>query len=96
MQYGSLKELREDIDRVDYEILQLIAKRKDIVAKAAFFKSSVEEIKSDDRISDVISKARHNALALGVSPELVSKIYKDMIEDMVETEIAQFRNVSNF
>jgi len=96
MKFESLESLRDEIDSVDLEILKLIAKRKDIVKEAASFKTSIDEIKSDSRISDVISKARHNALALGVSPELVSKIYKEMIEDMVETEIAQFQNVTNF
>jgi len=96
MSYNSLKELRVAIDEVDFEILSLIAKRKNIVKQAAKFKHSIDEIKSDERIDDVISKARHNALSLGVSPELVSIIYKNMIEDMVETELAQFQNVSNF
>jgi len=96
MSYKSLEEVRIAIDKVDFEILSLIAKRKNIVKEAAKFKHSIDEIKSDDRIDDVISKARHNALSLGVSPELVTIIYKSMIEDMVETEIAQFQNVSNF
>jgi isochorismate pyruvate lyase len=96
MKYSSLKELREDIDRVDYKILELISQRKNIVRHAASFKTSIDDVKSSERIDDVISKARHNALALGVSPELVSKIYKEMIEDMVETEIAQFRNTKTF
>ena len=93
---NSLEEVRAEVDRVDAEILKLIAKRKDYIKQAAKFKHSVEEIKTDERIDEVLSNARHNALRLGVSPDLVTTIYKAMIDDMVEAEIAQFRNISNF
>ena len=92
----SLEEVREEIDKVDAAILELIAKRKNYIKQAAKFKHSIEEIKTDERIDKVLSNARHNALRLGVSPDLVTKIYKAMIDDMVETEISQFRNISNF
>jgi len=92
----SLEEVRDQIDKVDAKILELIAQRKDYIKQAAKFKHSVEEIKTDDRIDEVLSNARHNALRLGVSPDLVTTIYKAMIDDMVEAEIAQFRNISNF
>ena len=93
---ASLEEVRDEIDKIDDQILELIAKRKDMVKQAANFKHSVEEIKADDRIDHVIDKVRHKALVLGVSPNMVTDIYRQMIEDMVETEIAQFRNAKNF
>ncbi len=93
---SSLEEVRAEVDKVDAKILELIAKRKDLIKQAANFKHSVDEIKTDERIDEVLSNARHNALRLGVSPDLVTTIYKAMIDDMVEAEIAQFRNVSNF
>ena len=93
---NSLKDVREQIDKVDEKILELIALRKDYVKQAANFKNSVEEIKSDERLDEVLSNVRHNALRLGVSPDLATTIYKAMIDEMVETEIAEFRNISNF
>ncbi len=93
---NSLEEVREEIDKIDDQILELIAKRKDMVKQAANFKHSVEEIKADERIDHVMDRIRHRALTLGVSPNLAAEIYARMIDDMVETEIAQFRNVTNF
>ena len=92
----SLEEVRDEIDKIDDQILELIAKRKDMVKQAANFKHSVDEIKADDRIDHVIDRVRHKALTLRVSPNMVTDIYRQMIEDMVETEIAQFRNAKNF
>ncbi len=92
----SLQEVRDEIDKIDEQIINLIAARKDYVKQAANFKDSVEEIKSDERIEDVINRVRHQALSLGLSPNMVAEIYTKMIDDMVETEIAQFRNAKNF
>ena len=88
----SLEEIREEVDKIDEQILQLIAQRKDLIKQAAKFKHSVEEIKTDERVEYVIDRARHLALTLGVNPNMVSDIYKTMIDEMVESEIAEFQN----
>jgi len=93
---NSLNEVRSEIDKVDVQIIKLIALRKDYVKQAANFKNTVEEIKADNRVDDVLSKVRHQALSLSLSPNLVAEIYTRMIDDMVETEIAEFRNVKTF
>ncbi len=93
---NSLNEVRQEIDKVDEKIIELIAQRKDYVKHAASFKNTIDEIKADDRVDDVLNKVRHQALSLSLSPNLVAEIYQRMIDDMVETEIAQFRNVTTF
>jgi isochorismate pyruvate lyase len=93
---NSLEEVRVEVDKVDEEILHLIAKRKELIKQAAKFKHSIDEVKADDRVDYVIDHARHLALTLGVSPNMVTEIYKIMIDDMVESEIAEFQNAKNF
>jgi len=92
----SLNEVREEIDKVDEDILHLIAKRKEYVKQAAKFKHSVDEVKAEDRVAHVVDHVRNVALSLGVSPNMVTDIYTQMIEEMVETEIAEFQNAKNF
>ncbi len=92
----SLEEVRKEIDRVDEEILHLIAERKDFIKQAAKFKHSIDEIKADERVDFVLDRARHLALTLGVNPNMVSQIYRIMIDEMVENEIAEFQNAKNF
>jgi len=93
---NSLDEVRDEIDEVDKQIIKLIAQRKDYVKQAAKFKNTIDEIKADDRVDDVLNKVRHQALSMSLSPNLVAELYRLMIDDMVETEIAQFRNTKNF
>ena len=92
----TLEELRKEVDKVDEKIVELIAVRNDYIKQAAGFKQSVDEIKSDDRIDDVLNHVRHKALMLGVSPNMVADIYRKMIDEMVETEIAELRNRGAF
>ena len=88
----TLDEAREKIDIVDKEIVALIAKRNGYIKQIAHFKTSIEEVKAEDRIADVISKVRAQAISLDLSPNLINDLYVRMIDGMVESEIAEFRN----
>ena len=92
----TLDEAREQIDKVDEEIVALIAKRNDYIKQIAHFKTSIEEVKAEDRISDVISRVREQAISLGLSPNLINDLYVRMIDAMVESEIAEFENAKGF
>ncbi len=89
---STLDEAREKIDSVDKEIVALIAKRNDYIKQIAHFKTSVDEVKAEERISDVISHVREQAISLDLSPNLINELYVRMIDGMVESEIAEFRN----
>ena len=95
-QCTSLQEVRDQIDHLDDQIVELIAIRNSYVKQAATFKESIEEVKAPERVDAVLQKVRHKALALNLSPNLISKLYKIMINEMVESEIAEFRNGRNF
>lgn len=92
----TLEEAREKIDKVDEEIVKLIAKRNDYIKQIAHFKTSVDEIKAEDRIEDVISRVRAQAISLGLSPNLINELYVTMIDAMVESEVAEFNNATSF
>ena len=91
-QCSTLDEARLEIDKVDKEIVKLIARRNDYIKQIAHFKTSIDEVKAEDRIDDVISKVRAQAIELDLSPNLINDLYIRMIDGMVESEIAEFRN----
>jgi isochorismate pyruvate lyase len=93
---NSLEEARVEIDKVDNKIVELIAMRNAYIKQIAHFKNSVEEVKSDDRISGVVSRARAKAIELDLSPNLINDIFVRLIDEMVESEIAEFKNAKNF
>ena len=93
---SSLEELRNEVDNVDDQIVDLIAERNRYIHQASKFKQSVDEIKADERIEAVLDRVRHRAVTQGVSPNLLIQLYRIMIDEMVEAEIAEFRNRNTF
>jgi isochorismate pyruvate lyase len=95
-QYNSLQDLRVDIDSLDSKLVELIAQRSHLVRKAAAFKNSVEEVKAEDRIEHILQSVRQKAIEKEVSANMISELFTIMIDEMVESEIAEFRNANNF
>lgn len=94
-QCKTLQEARDEIDKVDYDIVSLIAARNEYIKQIAHFKDSIDEVKAQDRIDDVISRVRTQAISLGLSPNLINDLYIRMIDAMVESEIAEFKNAKS-
>ena len=93
---SSLEEVRVEIDQIDERLVDLISDRSHLIRQAAAFKNSVEEVKAQDRIEFILQRVRHLAIEKGVSPNMISELFEIMINEMVETEIAEFRNTGTF
>jgi len=93
---NSLEEVRIEIDKLDTKLVDLISERSHLIRQAAGFKNSVEEVKAEDRIEFILQSVRHHAIEKGVSPNMISELFAIMINEMVETEIAEFRNTGSF
>lgn len=96
IQCNSLEEVRTEIDKLDDNLVELISQRSHLIRQAASFKESVEEVKADDRVDFIMQKVRHKAIQLDVSPNMISDLFQIMINEMVETEISEFRNTEIF
>jgi len=93
---NSLEEVRTEIDILDDRLVGLISERSHLIRQAAAFKNSVEEVKAEERIDFILQKVRHLAIQSGVSPNMISELFTIMIDEMVETEISEFRNTETF
>ena len=94
-QCTTLNEARAKIDTVDEQIVALIAERNNYIKQIAHFKTSIDEVKAEDRIDAVISRVREQAISLDLSPNLINDLYVRMIDAMVESEIAEFNNAKS-
>jgi isochorismate pyruvate lyase len=95
-QCNSLEEARAQIDELDSQIVELIAARNAYIKQLAHFKNSVDEIKAEERIGDVINRVRAKAIELNLSPNLINDLYLRMIDAMVDSEVAEFKNAKNY
>jgi len=95
-QCDSLQEVRDEIDKIDTQLVDLISQRAQLIRSAAAFKNSVDEVKAQSRIDAVMQRVRKRAIELNINPNMISDLFKIMINEMVETEIAEFRNDGKF
>lgn len=84
---SSLSEVRENIDRIDREIVAMIVKRGAFVAKTASFKKTTEKVKASNRVEQIISKVTSLVLEQGANPEVVESIYRSMISAFIDMEL---------
>jgi len=95
-QCDSLQEVRDEIDKIDTQLVDLISRRSYLIRRAATFKNSIDEVKAESRIDDIMQSVRKRAIELNINPNMISDLFKIMINEMVETEIAEFRNDGKF
>lgn len=83
----SIEEVRENINRIDREIVGLISQRSRYVGQAAKFKKTTEDIKAPSRVEEVISKVRGIAVEYDLDPDIVEKVYRTMIACFIDYEM---------
>lgn len=92
MKCNSLEEVRANIDRIDDEIIKLIAERATFVFQASAFKKDEEGVKDTGRVEKVIAKVRGKAKEYGAEPDMVEALYREMISRFVDMEMSEFQN----
>jgi isochorismate pyruvate lyase len=65
----SIEEVRENINRIDREIVGLISQRNRFVGQAAKFKKTTHDVKAPSRVEEVISKVRGVAVEHDLDPD---------------------------
>ncbi len=91
---SSLEEVRSNIDRIDREIVRLMAERSGYVLQAARFKVSETDVEAPARVEAVITKIRPLASDEGLSPDIAEAVYRTMINSFIAQEKQDFRSAS--
>ena len=86
----SMAELRVEIDRLDVELVTLLALRRHYIDRAVDLKK-VEGIPSRaaDRVTDVLDKVAATASEQGLDPELVRALWSELIEWSIRREFKE-------
>ncbi len=86
-----MNEVRENIDRIDSEIVKLISLRSRFVSQAAGFKKTKEDVKAPKRVEEVIARVRTLADFEGIDPDIVENVYRTMISCFINYEMKELR-----
>jgi isochorismate pyruvate lyase len=86
---SSLEEVRDNIDRLDQQIVSLLAERGHYVSQAARFKKDTDGVKAPQRVEQVIAKVRDLSHTLGANPDVTEQVYRAMIAAFIQQELAE-------
>ncbi len=91
MKCNSLEEVRSNIDRIDNEIIKLIAESTECVKQASSFTKSEDGGKAPKRVEAGIEKVREKAAEYGADSDMVELLYREMISRFVSMEMDEFK-----
>jgi isochorismate pyruvate lyase len=76
---ANLLEVRANIDRLDHEIIRLMAERGRYVAEAGRFKANPAAVSAPARVEEIIAKVRTIAREDGLAEGVAERSYRAMI-----------------
>ena len=82
----AMGKIREDIDSLDKDILQLLKKRLNLIEQAALVKPERNQVRDKARIDEVIALIRQEAQKANYPEDMAEVIWKYIIELSIDYE----------
>ena len=92
---NTITEIRNEIDVIDNQIIELLAKRFLYVKEIVRFKSNEEDVVARKRYEEVIQKRRQWAAEQGLNPDIIETTYKTLIAYFIDEQMKLLKNNSN-
>ncbi|MCP3446108.1 chorismate mutase [Bradyrhizobium sp. CCGUVB14] len=83
---STLAEVRQNIDRIDRELVRLMAERGRYVHEASRFKANPAQVEAPERAEAVVRKAMSLAEENGLSPRIAETTYRAMVRSYIDYE----------
>ncbi len=84
----NIQQIRDAIDEIDQEILQLFAQRHEYVKEIVKFKSGDEEgIIASERKEKVLKQRKAWAEEKGLDPEMIEKVFRLLIDKNIQIQL---------
>jgi isochorismate pyruvate lyase len=91
---ATLAHIRAAIDRIDGEIVTLLARRLRWTRDAARFKADEGEVAAPKRAEAVVARAKTLGAARGVPAEIVEPVYRALIAASIADQRKIFRRIA--
>ena len=90
-----MKEVREEIDLIDKELVLLLARRQKCVEMAAIVKNDKNLIVDEERIEDVITKVTSFGDSCGLNKDISEPLWRKLIELSIDHEFKELDQIKN-
>lgn len=86
-QIPDMPALRAEIDQLDAQLVALLARRRDLIDRAARIKAGNGlPARIDARVEEVVANVRHLAADAGLDTDLIETIWRQLIEAAIAQE----------
>ncbi len=83
----TIADIRNEIDKLDHQIIESIGKRLTYVKEIVRFKSNEEDVIARKRYEEVLLKRREWAENQDLNPEIIEGIYKTLIQYFIDEQM---------
>jgi isochorismate pyruvate lyase len=87
---NTMPEVRNEIDRIDRELVKLLAERQGYIEQAGAIKGKRSAVRDEARIEDVVSKVLAEADKAGLARAIAEPLWRLLIEKSIEHEFEVF------
>ena len=89
-QCRSMSDIRREIDRIDRDLVGLLAERQSYIERAAQIKTARNTVHDQARIDDVVAKVLAAAKEKGLSAAIAEPVWRVLIDRCIAHEFAAF------
>lgn len=86
VQCQNMDDVRREIDRLDRELVRLLAERQGYIEQAGHIKPHRNQVRDEARIEDVVAKVLAEADRQGLSRTIAEPVWRLLIEKSIEHE----------
>ncbi|MBN1185030.1 MAG: chorismate mutase [Bacteroidales bacterium] len=91
-----IEDVREEIDRIDAEIIKLLGERFGFVKEVVKYKSkNKDSIVAKKRYDSVLETRRKWAQQNGLDPDLIFSVYKQLLDHFISEELKIIEKENN-
>ena len=87
---NNIGDIRDAIDTIDRNIVDLIGARAEYVQAAAEYKTDTESVKAPQRVREMLGKRRQWAATKSLDTEFIGRIFSLMVDHFVNQELRQW------
>ena len=86
----TMDDVRREIDRLDRELVKLMAERLRYIEEAGRIKQTRDRVRDEARIEDVVAKVLKEAERQNLAPEVAEPVWRLLIERSIAHEYGVF------
>ncbi|WP_299490848.1 isochorismate lyase [Acaryochloris sp. IP29b_bin.137] len=88
----NMADIRAAIDQLDAQVIKLLGQRFEYVKAATQFKSNAQSVRAPERLQAMMQQRRQWAEAVGLDPDVIEKLYRDLVQYFIELELADWHS----